>query len=152
MTSHRLLGIDYGERRIGVSVSDGEVAVPLTVVEHEARAADLERVADIAREQAVEAVIVGLPLLVSGEEGEQARRCRRFGEALARRVDAPVRYQDETLTSVSAEESVRALAGARRGSRVRGRPLDDLAAATILQAYIDQHREAGRRKGGEPGA
>lgn len=131
------MGIDYGERRIGVAVSDGDVAVPLTVVEHQGRAADLERIHDIAREQAVGAVVVGLPLLASGEEGEQARRCRRFGDALARRIDAPVRYQDETLTSVSARE----LAGAPRGRRSRS--LDDIAAANILQAYIDEHRERG---------
>jgi putative Holliday junction resolvase len=141
----RLLGIDYGERRIGVAISEGRVAVPLTIVEHKGRAAGLERVAGIAREQGAEAVIVGLPLLASGEEGAQARRCRRFGEALVRLLDAPVRYQDETLTSVSAETSVRELAGARRG-RGRGRRLDDVAAANILQAFIDEQPERGARE------
>jgi len=145
VTAHRLLGIDYGERRIGLAVSDGIVAVPLSIVEHEGRAADLDRVVDVVREQRVEALVVGLPLLPSGEEGEQARRCRRFGEALARRIDVPVRYQDETLTSAAAQESLRELAGARRSPRGRRQRVDDLAAANILQAHIDEHRDPPER-------
>ena len=83
--------------------------------------------------------IVGLPLLPSGDEGEQAQRCRRFGEALTRATGLPVEYQDETLSSVTAEEARRELtvAGSRRRASV-----DDHAAARILQAYIDE-REPG---------
>lgn len=142
VTGSRLLGIDYGERRIGVAVSDGVVAVPLTIVEHESRAADLERVAAIAAEQEAASIVVGLPLHSSGDEGEQARRCRRFGEALARRVSAVVVYRDETLTTAMAEESVRTVAGGDGPSRRTRRALDDLAAAHILQSYIDE-RERG---------
>ena len=138
VTTSRLLGIDFGERRIGIAVSDGVVAVPLIIVAHESRAADLERVAAIVTEQTAAAVVVGLPLLSSGDEGEQARRCRRFGDALARRVAVPVLYHDETLSSVAAEQSVRELAGARSFSRRKNAALDDLAAANILQSYIDE--------------
>jgi putative Holliday junction resolvase len=137
-----LIGIDYGERRIGVAVSDGGVAVPLAIVEHQDRASDLARVAKIAREKRAECVIVGLPLLESGEEGDQARRCRRFGDALARRLDAPVVYHDESFSSVEAEAHVATCAAPARVGTKRGqkRGIDDLAAAVILQSYIDARR------------
>lgn len=135
MTSRRLLGIDFGEKRIGIAVSDGSLAVPLTIVEHEGREADLARIAALAVEHEASSVVVGLPLLSSGDEGEQARRCRRFGDALARRIEAPIVYHDETLSSVTAAES--ALVGA---SRIRRKTrIDDLAAVNILQSYIDEN-------------
>lgn len=131
--------MDFGARRIGVAVSEGRIAVPLTIVEHENRERDLERVAAIAREREVAAVIVGLPVLESGDEGEQARRTRRFGEALARRLDVPVVYHDERFSSVRAEDAM-AEAGAAGGGgaqRRSRRRVDDAAATVILQAYID---------------
>ena len=134
-----MIGLDVGERRIGVAVSDGTLAVPLTIVEHRSRADDIERVAAIAREQKATLVIVGLPLLESGEEGEQARRTRRFGDAVARRIDVPLSYHDERYSTFRAAEAVGAPASRRRG-RVR---VDDHAAAMILQSYIDaQERPA----------
>jgi putative Holliday junction resolvase len=134
-----MLGLDMGERRIGVAVSDGTLAVPLTIVEHRSRADDIERIAAIAREQEAELIVVGLPLLESGEEGLQARRTRRFGDAVARRVGVPLVYQDERYTTVRAAAAVGAPASRRRG-RVR---VDDHAAAMILQSYIDaQERPA----------
>lgn len=134
-----MLGVDFGARRIGLAVSEGRLAVPLLIIEHENRERDLERVAAIAREREVAAVVVGLPVLESGGEGEQARRTRRFGDALARRLDVPVAYQDERFSSVQAEDALADAAAARRGnepSRARRR-IDDAAAAVILQAYID---------------
>ena len=134
----RMLGVDFGAQRIGVAVSEGRIAVPLTIVEHENREQDLERVATIARERDVAAVVVGMPMLESGEEGEQARRTRRFGEALARRLDVPVVYQDERYSSVRAEAAMADAGAARRAAQRGGkRGIDDAAAAVILQAYID---------------
>jgi putative Holliday junction resolvase len=135
----RLLGVDFGARRIGVAVSEGRVAVPLTIVQHESRDRDLERVAAIARERGVAVVVVGLPVLESGDEGEQARRTRRFGDALARRLDVPVLYQDERFSSVRAEDALAdaGAAGGRASRRSGKRRIDDAAAAVILQAYID---------------
>ena len=145
----RMLGVDFGAQRIGVAVSEGRIAVPLTIVAHENREQDLERIAVIARERDVATVVVGMPMLESGEEGEQARRTRRFGEALARRLDVPVVYQDERYSSVRAEAAM-ADAGAVRGrasQRGAKRGIDDAAAAVILQAYIDAAgtAEAGAR-------
>ena len=135
----RMLGVDFGAQRIGVAVSEGRIAVPLTIVEHENREQDLERVAVIARERDVAAVVVGMPVLESGEEGEQARRTRRFGEALARRLDVPVVYQDERYSSVRAEAAMADADAARGRATQHGakRGIDDAAAALILQAYID---------------
>jgi putative Holliday junction resolvase len=135
----RLLGVDFGARRIGVAVSEGRIAVPLTIVEHESRERNLERVAAIARERGVAAVVVGLPVLESGEEGEQARRTRRFGDALVRRLDVPVLYQDERFSSVRAEDALSEAGAARARASRRGgkRRVDDAAAAVILQSYID---------------
>jgi len=130
----RMLAVDFGERRIGIAVSEGRVAVPLTIVEHENRAGDVERVAAIVRDQGVSLVVLGLPLLFSGEEGTQARRTRRFGSALSRLIQIPVAYQDERLSSVDAEQ---AASEHRPGRRHARRHIDDRAAAMILQAYID---------------
>jgi putative Holliday junction resolvase len=121
-----MLGIDFGARRIGVAISAGKLAVPLVTIVHSNRTADLDRIAGIATSEAVACVVVGLPLAPDGGEGEQARLTRAFGRRLAARIGLPVVYQDERLSSVDA-------APARR----RGKPIDDLAAAAILQRYID---------------
>jgi putative Holliday junction resolvase len=140
-----MLGVDFGAQRIGIAISEGRVAVPLTIIQHENRERDLESVAVIAREREVAAVVVGLPMLESGEEGEQAMRTRRFGEALARRLDVPVLYQDERYSSVRAEAAM-ADAGGRASRQAGKQRIDDAAAAVILQAYIDaMPAEAGAR-------
>lgn len=133
----RMLGLDVGDRRIGVAASEGQLAVPLAIIEHENRAADLDRIAAIAKEQEVQAIVVGLPLMMSGEEGEQARKTRRFGDALARRVDVPVVYHDERMSTLQVVGAAggRVTSGAHRR---REKPrIDDLAASVILQSYLD---------------
>jgi putative Holliday junction resolvase len=136
----RMLGLDIGSRRIGVAASEGQLAVPLTIIEHENRAADLDRIATIADEQEAQAIVVGLPLTMSGQEGEQARRTRRFGDALARRVDVPVVYHDERMSTLqvvgAAGGRVTGVSPAARKRREKPR-IDDLAAAVILQSYLD---------------
>ena len=140
----RLLGIDVGERRIGVAVSEGRIAVPLEIVVHQSRAVDIERIANIAREQDVSAVIVGLPMTMSGEERGQAKRTRAFGDQLAQAVHVPVVYHDERLSTAQVSH----VAARRRDrprnpsnthpARRRGKPrVDDLAAAVILQSYLE---------------
>jgi putative Holliday junction resolvase len=137
VTAHKLIGIDFGERRIGVAVADGGVAVPVTIVEHAGREADLNSVSAIVHEYAPAAVVVGLPLLPSGSESDQTRRCRRFGDALARIIDVPVEYQDELLSSADVSSARISLNARRPKSHI-----DDLAAARILQAYIDDHGQS----------
>ncbi len=135
-----MLGVDVGERRIGVAVSEGRLAVPLAIIQHESRDADLNRIAAIAREQEATAVIVGLPITMSGEEGDQARRTRRFGDALARRIDVPLIYHDERLSTAQVTGAAGGrvtAAGGRTAKRGRKPRIDDLAAAVILQRYLD---------------
>ena len=128
-----MLGLDFGERRIGVAVSEGSIAVPLTIIEHKNRAADLARIVALAEREGATAIVVGMPLAPDGGEGEQARLTRKFGEQLAASVAVPVAYQDERLTSLD-------VASARAGRK--SRPIDDLAAAAILQRYIDAQERA----------
>ncbi len=143
----RLLGLDAGARRIGVAVSQGGIAVPLTIVAHESRAADIARIGELARAEGAEAIVVGLPLSMSGEEHAQAKRTRAFGEALALGTGIPVVYQDERLSTAQASRAQTGAGGRRvrprnassvHPARRRGKPrVDDLAAAVILQAYVD---------------
>ena len=142
--SRRLLGLDVGEKRIGVAVSEGSIAVPLTIVLHENRASDIGRIAGIARDEQVSAIVVGLPISMSGDELEQARRTRTFGDALADAVDVPVEYHDERLSTRQVSRTpARRRDRPRDASRMhparrRGKPrVDDLAAATVLQSYLD---------------
>jgi putative Holliday junction resolvase len=126
----RLLGIDVGERRIGVAVSEGTIAVPLAIIQHKNRAADIARVVEIAQREGVAAIVVGLPISLSGEEHAQAKLTRRFGEHLAGLTSVPVVYHDERLSSFRADADVPA--------RGRGRAHNDAsAAAIILQSWID---------------
>src|SRR5690606_14326505 len=83
----------------------------------------------IARREEVGGLVVGLPLLMSGDEGDAARGARRLGERLRRALDLPVEYEDERLTTHAAEQ--------RAG---RERPADDVAAAILLQQFIDRRR------------
>lgn len=131
----RRLGVDYGERRIGLAVSDdeGRMALPLETVEHRG-GGGIDVVARRARERAVEAIVVGLPLMMNGREGTSARRARAFGDALARRTGLPVVFWDERWTTAAAERSL-SEAGIR-GAR-RRRVVDQSAAALLLQSYLD---------------
>jgi putative holliday junction resolvase len=143
------LGVDVGSVRIGVAVSDpdGRVAVPLTTIPR--GAGDLDALADLGAVRAVAGYIVGLPRTLAGQEGPAAAACRRFALDLARRVaPTPVLLVDERLTTATA---TRALRGAGMSSR-RSRPVvDQVAAATILQAALDSAREGGRVEGEEVG-
>jgi putative holliday junction resolvase len=101
----RVLALDYGRARTGVAVSDptGELARPLTVVERASSGPGLERLATIVAEEAAEKVVVGLPLTLKGERGEQAEETERFVAALRGRLDVPVELFDERFTSVLAD-------------------------------------------------
>jgi putative Holliday junction resolvase len=139
----RVLGIDLGERRIGVAVSDssGTLASPWGTVERTGdRDADLESVAGVAVQLGVERVVVGLPLSLDGRRRRAARAAQVETDVLGEVLEArgiAVESFDERLTTVTAQ---RALAGAgRRGPGQRAR-IDQAAAAVLLQAWLDAHR------------
>jgi putative Holliday junction resolvase len=135
----RIIGIDFGERRIGVAAADDRtrIAIPVTTVE--VAGDPVDDLVRIAEEQSAGEIVIGLPLSLTGAEGPQARRVREVAESLAGRIAIPVRFQDERLTSAQAEHA------APRNPRGRGkaRPAanrDAVAAAILLQAYIDSRR------------
>ncbi|GMQ85687.1 MAG: Holliday junction resolvase RuvX [Acidimicrobiia bacterium] len=132
----RILGLDHGERRIGVAVSDatGTIATPHSVIDR--RAGDV-RVAlrTLVTELAVERVVVGLPLLLSGGEGQAARSARAFADQVAEETGLPVSLQDERYTTVTAEDAlIEGGVSRRRRREVR----DKVAAAVMLQSYLDR--------------
>ena len=120
-----VLAVDPGEARAGCAISDpsGTIATPIGIVEPP----DPQAVADLAGERGAERVVVGLPVSLEGQEGEQARAARAFRDALAERLAIPVETYDERLTTRLAEATARAGAGA---------PQDALAAAHLLESYL----------------
>lgn len=131
----RVLGLDLGDARIGVAISDDarRLAVPLGTVRTGAPA-DLRAIADLVEEHDVTLVVIGHPLQLSGEPGERAHHAERFVEALSSVLAVPVVLQDERLSTVEAERALRA-AGA--GARERRAAVDRSAATVILQAWLD---------------
>ncbi len=132
----RILGLDPGERRIGVALSDptGTIASPHSVIDR--RVADpLDVVRALCEEEGVELIIVGLPTGLSGLEGPSAKAARAFGTLVAEGIGLPVEYQDERFTTVTAESALLE-GGVRRDKRRDVR--DKVAAAVILQAYLDR--------------
>jgi len=134
----RVLGLDLGDARIGVAISDEarRMAVPLGTVRTGAPA-DVRAIADLVREHGVTLVVVGHPLLLSGKAGERAHHAERFAAAMGETLDVPVLLQDERLSTVEAERALRESGTTGRDLR---RTIDRLAATVILQAWLDADR------------
>jgi putative holliday junction resolvase len=130
----RYMGLDVGESRIGVAVSDplGATAQPFETIKRDE--GSISRLAELVGELEVGTVAVGLPLLMDGSEGEQARLVREFAADLDGAIDADVAFIDERLTTKQAESVLRE--GRVKRSRKRGAS-DRVAAALILRAYMD---------------
>ena len=138
----RALGVDLGDARIGLAVSDplGHIAQPLETVQCVGPKKDVQRIVARAKELEVAVIVVGLPLLMSGEEGERALEAREFASQLERRLaGVPVELWDERLTTVQAERTMIS-DGVRR--RRRKTSVDSIAAALILQGYLDSRHGA----------
>jgi putative Holliday junction resolvase len=130
------MAVDPGTLRVGVAVSDptSTIAQPLTTVPAEPAATLVERLVALAREQDADRLVVGLPRRMDGGQGPEARAARALAQELRRVGGIPVTLVDERLTSVAAERALLA-AGAKRARR---RELSDqVAAALILQSYLD---------------
>lgn len=137
----RVLALDVGERRTGVAISDPDqiLASPLLALERKGNdLADCEAVLEVARQQEAGLIVVGLPRLLSGELGDQARRVKGFARRLRAASHIPVELCDERLTSVEADRVLRETGA--KGSRERGRR-DAVAAAILLQSYLDSRRQ-----------
>lgn len=139
MTSPRALGVDFGERRIGLAVSDptNTLATPLeTLMRRAGKRPPLKRMAEIAAEHDVGQIVVGLPVGLDGSENEWCAEVREVGRKLGERLEAPVAFVDERMTSVRAERAVRSV-GLPKSSREEKERVDAAAAQLILQAWLD---------------
>jgi len=136
----RILAIDPGEKRIGIALSDptGTIASPFQVLEHESRLLDAAQIAGIAGECGAIKIIVGQALDSEGRVGPSARKAGRLAEAIQAQTLLPVELWDESSSTEQARY-VRIQIGANRFRRREH--LDDLAAAIILQSYLDAHRQ-----------
>ena len=137
------MALDYGERRIGVALSDpdGVFAQPLLCLDRRQLAGKKlwSRLVGLVREHEVERLVLGLPLHMDGRHGEQAAEVKAFGTQLAQQTGIPVDYVDERWTTLEAERTMREL-GVRR-ARQSGQ-LDATAAALLLRTYLERRREA----------
>ena len=135
----RLLGIDYGEKRIGVSVSDptGTIASPFDTLLYSSGDDLLVELQKLIISEKIEGVVVGLPIGMKGQETEQTKLVQRFVELLRRHLDLPIHTADERLTSVAAENILKEqkIQPSRNKAMV-----DSTAAALILQTFLDRKK------------
>ena len=135
----RYLGVDFGERRIGLAISDDDerLAVPVDVVTRSSDAQAIDAVLAIAGREQAEAIVVGEPLRLDGSEGDAARRARGFAAKLGAATRLPIVLHDEALTSHEAASRLRE-AGAKR--RRRRDAVHSVAAQILLQDWLDRRR------------
>ena len=131
----RSLGLDIGDKRIGVALSDpqGILASPLTIINRKDEAADVEAIISLINQNQVEQVIVGLPRSMDGSIGQQAEKVQTFIQKLCNHTEVPVEFRDERLTTVLARRLMRDAKKTKRKARD-----DAIAAALILQSYLDE--------------
>jgi len=133
----RIMGLDVGEKRIGIALSDqmGWTAQGHSVLERRGLKADIDRLAFICGEYEVEKIVLGFPLNMNGTVGPKGVEIKEFGQVLQEELALPIDYWDERLTTVEAQ---RTLLEANVSRRKRKGVIDKLAAMNILQAYLDR--------------
>ncbi|NNM33565.1 MAG: Holliday junction resolvase RuvX [Gemmatimonadetes bacterium] len=144
MSATRALGVDFGEKRIGLAVSDptNTLATPLeTLVRRAGKRPPIKQMSEIASEHDVGQVVVGLPIALDGTENEWCAEVRAVGAKLAERLGVPVAFIDERMTSVRAERAVRSAGLSKTNREQKGR-IDAAAAQLILQAWLDNPQVA----------
>ena len=132
----RVLGIDYGDARIGVALSDelGILASPLQTYKSQSMRKDIDYIASIAKENNCGKIVIGLPLNMNGTEGDRVSKTKSFGNVLEKVAGIPVVYKDERLTTVQVE---RFFEQANVKKDKRKQIVDKTAAVLILQSYLD---------------
>jgi putative Holliday junction resolvase len=133
------LGLDIGDKRIGVALSDPEgiLASPLIIIDRKDEKLDIEAIINIAYQEQVKQIIVGLPRSMDGSLSKQARKVQAFTRRLCSSTEIPIEFRDERLTTVSAKRLMQTVNTRRARRKVR---LDAMAAALILQGYLDESR------------
>jgi len=149
----RVLAVDFGERRIGLALSDptATLAQPFGTLERRAgKRPPIAKLLAIIEENDVDRLVVGLPLALDASDTEWTTEVRRFAARLAGRSGRPVYLLDERLTSVMAERAVRSL-GLPRHERERKERVDTAAATIILQTFLDRAKLGVEEQRAEPG-
>jgi putative Holliday junction resolvase len=137
----RLLGLDFGTKRIGVALSDemGWTSQGLTTIERKGNQKDIEKIGRLVEEHGVEGIVLGLPLNMDGSEGKSAEAVRKFAALLEERLQVAVHLWDERLSSWEAEGILKE---AEVKPKKRKQVVDKLAAALILKSYLEAQRES----------
>jgi len=132
--------LDIGDRRIGVALSDpqGILASPLTIINRSDEKLDIEAITNIINQHQVRQIIVGLPRSMDGSIGQQAEKVQAFTQRLHQHTEVPIQFRDERLSTVSAKRLMQAAGKKKTKKKVRD---DAIAAALILQGYLDEHSE-----------
>lgn len=135
-----LLGLDVGDIRIGVALSDelGVAAHPLCTLTRKNRKVDLIAIADLVSIHKVERVIIGLPISLDGSIGTQAEKVQKFAQRLENVIDIPIEFQDERFTTAEAEDILQEL---NKDTREQKELIDEVSAVIILTDYLNQDRE-----------
>lgn len=137
----RVLALDWGERRIGLALSDETqlIASPLeTLTRRMGKRFPMPRFLELVAQHRPVGLVVGLPLAMDGSEGPSAAAARELGALVGARTGLPVAFQDERYTTIQAEEAIREMGGRARG---RKEDVDQLAAVVLLQAWLESRRE-----------
>ncbi len=131
----RYLAIDYGDKRTGLAICDSAetIASPLAVIEGQKGLT--KKIAEVVRTENIEAIVLGLPLNMDDSRGFQAKKVLQFAEQLKNHLNIPIHFQDERLSSFAAEQS---LASAEFTRKKKKKRLDAVAAAQILEAFLEQ--------------
>lgn len=136
-----LLGLDIGDTRIGVAISDalGIAAHPLCTLTRKNRQVDLIVISDLVSIHEVECVVIGLPISLDGSLGTQAETVQKFAKRLEGVLDVPIAFQDERFTTAEAEEILRELG---KDTREQKGIIDEVAAVLILKDYMNRCQES----------
>ena len=129
-----IIGLDVGDKHIGVAMAIGNIAIPVAVIERTEEAKDMERIAALTQDYETELIVIGLPRSMDGSIGAQAELVLEFAKSLSNHTDIPIDMCDERLTTVTADRLLQE-SGAKRKQRKAN--IDAMAATVILQAYID---------------
>ncbi|MBN1391447.1 MAG: Holliday junction resolvase RuvX [Sedimentisphaerales bacterium] len=131
----RYLAIDYGLKRTGLAVCDASETIcsPLAVLDKPQKL--LEQILETIKAEQIEAVVIGLPLNMDGSEGGQSELVRKFAEKLKERVDIPIHFQDERLSSFAAEKKLSDIEMSRAEKKKR---IDAIAAADLLETFLEK--------------
>ena len=134
----KYLAVDYGNKRTGLAVCDRNetMASPLSVISEPSRV--IQVIVEVVEEECIEGIVIGLPLNMDDSEGFQAKRVRAFGKVLSEKVEVPVLFHDERLSSFSASEKLASMSLTWGRKKKR---LDAVAAAEILEAFLEQKRD-----------